>query len=137
MEFSIKGTDFTNPAIPDDALRFLTSVRLANHRRIGYNSAIEYEGELPVQFEWDADKAALNLKKHGVDFRDAVRVFYDVNRIEWYDSAHSDEEDRYNTIGMVREVLFVVYTERRERTRIISARKATPRERRIYDDRHL
>ena len=34
--------------------------------------------------------------------------FYDVNRIEWYDSAHSDEEDRYNTIGMVREVLFVV-----------------------------
>ena len=92
---------------------------------------------MPVQFEWDDAKAALNLKKHGVDFRDAVRVFYDVNRIEWYDSAHSDEEDRYNTIGMVREVLFVVYTERRERTRIISARKATPRERRIYDDRHL
>lgn len=90
-----------------------------------------------MQFEWDADKAALNLKKHGVDFRDAVRVFYDVNRIEWYDSVHSDEEDRYNTIGMVREVPFVVYTERRERTRIISARKATPRERRIYDDRHL
>ena len=49
-----------------------------------------------MQFEWDADKAALNLKKHGVDFRDAVRVFYDVNRIEWYDSAHSDEEGRYN-----------------------------------------
>ena len=63
---------------------------------------------MPVQFEWDADKAALNLKKHGVDFRDAVQVFYDVNRIEWYDFAHSDDEDRYNTIGMVREVLFVV-----------------------------
>ena len=90
-----------------------------------------------MQFEWDADKAALNLKKHGVDFRDAVQVFYDVNRIEGYDSAHSDEEDRYNTISMVREVLFVVYTERRERTRIISARKATSRERRIYDDSHL
>ena len=81
-----------------------------------------------MQFEWEEDKAALNLKKHGVDFRDAVRVFYDVNRIEWYDSAHSDEEDRYNTIGMVREVLFVVYTERRERTRILFARKATLRE---------
>ena len=81
-----------------------------------------------MRFEWDADKAALNLKKHGVDFRDAVRVFYDVNRIEWYDSAHSDDEDRYNTIGMVREVLFVVYTERRERTRILFARKATLRE---------
>ena len=90
-----------------------------------------------MQFEWDAEKAALNLKKHGVDFRDAVQVFNDVNRIEWYDFAHSDEEDRYNTIGMVRQVLFVVYTERREKTRIISARKATSRERRIYDDSHL
>ena len=75
----------------------------------GFSRIIELqstEGELPVQFEWDADKAALNLKKHGVDFRDAVHVFYDVNRIEWFDSAHSDEEDRHNTIGMVREVLF-------------------------------
>ena len=96
-----------------------------------------YEGELPVQFEWDEDKAALNLKKHGIDFRDAVRVFYDVDRIEWYDIAHSVDEDRYNTIGKVRDVIFVVYTERRERTRIISARKATPNERRMYDDRNL
>ena len=90
-----------------------------------------------MQFEWDEDKAALNLKKHGVDFRDAVHVFYDVNRIEWFDIAHSVDEDRYNTIGMVRDVIFVVYTERRERTRIISARKATPKERRMYDDRNL
>lgn len=96
-----------------------------------------YEGELPVQFEWDEDKAALKLKKHGIDFRDAVRVFYDVDRIEWYDIAHSVDEDRYNTIGKVRDVIFVVYTERRERTRIISARKATPNERRMYDDRNL
>lgn len=110
---------------------------LANRGRIGYNRTVEYEGEAFMQFEWDAEKAALNLKKHGVDFRDAVQVFNDVNRIEWYDFAHSDEEDRYNTIGMVRQVLFVVYTERREKTRIISARKATPRERRIYDDNHL
>ena len=90
-----------------------------------------------MQFEWDEDKAALNLKKHGVDFRDAARVFYDVYRIEWYDATHSGDEERYNTIGKVREVLFVVYTERRERTRIISARKATPRERRIYEDHNL
>ena len=115
----------------------LLSIHLANHRRIRYNIAIGYEGELSIQFGWDADKAALNLKKHGVDFRDAVQVFNDVNRIEWYDFAHSDEEDRYNTIGMVRQVLFVVYTERRDKTRIISARKATPKERRIYDDSHL
>ena len=113
------------------------SNRLANHRRIGYNVAIEYERELLAQFEWDEEKAALNLKKHGVDFRDAVRVFYDVNRMEWYDFEHSDKEDRYNTIGdtsagnipggstiignvsqsdrAVNDILFVVYTER-ERT---------------------
>ena len=87
-----------------------------------------------LEFEWDEDKAAANWKKHGVDFRDAVRVFSDPFRKEFYDAAHSGEEDRYNTIGMVRDVLFVVYTERGEATRIISARKATPRERRWYDD---
>ena len=90
-----------------------------------------------MQFELDDEKAALNLKKHGIAFQDAARVFYDINRIEWYDFAHSDDEDRYNTIGRVRDVIFVVYTERREKTRIISARKATPSERRIYDDRNL
>ena len=88
-------------------------------------------------FEWDEEKAAVNLKKHGVDFRDAVRVFLDPFRIEFYDAAHSIDEDRYNTIGKVREVLFVVYTERGPKARIISARKATPTERRIYDDRNL
>ncbi|MBQ6927914.1 MAG: BrnT family toxin [Oscillospiraceae bacterium] len=87
-----------------------------------------------MQFEWDEEKAALNLSKHGIDFRDAARVFYDINRIEWYDAAHSIDEDRYNTIGKVRNVIFVVYTERRDRTRIISARKATPNERRMYED---
>ena len=81
---------------------------LIPRKHIKNHPSVKLADLLPVQFEWDADKAALNLKKHGVDFRDAVRVFYDVNRIEWYDSAHSDEEDRYNTIGMVREVLFVV-----------------------------
>ena len=90
-----------------------------------------------MRFEWDAEKAEYNLKKHGVDFRDAVAVFDDVYRIEWYDEEHSDTEDRYNTIGMVRSILFVVYTERGERTRIISARKATPREERFYYDRDL
>ena len=87
-----------------------------------------------MQFEWDEEKAALNLSRHGIDFRDAARVFYDINRIEWYDAAHSIDEDRYNTIGKVRNVIFVVYTERRDRTRIISARKATPNERRMYED---
>ena len=87
-----------------------------------------------LEFEWDDEKAAANWIKHGVDFRDAVRVFSDPFRKEIYDAAHSFDEDRYNTIGMVRDVLFVVYTERGERVRVISARKATPRERRWYHD---
>ena len=83
-------------------------------------------------FEWDEEKAAVNLKKHHVDFNDAMRVFEDDYRIEFYDIAHSDEEDRYNTIGMVRDVLFVVYAERGEYIRIISARKANRKEERLY-----
>ena len=87
-----------------------------------------------LEFEWDEEKAAANWKKHGVDFRDAVRVFSDPFRKEFYDAAHSVDEDRYNTIGMVRDILFVVYVERGERVRVISARKATPKERRWYLD---
>ena len=90
-----------------------------------------------MQFEWDEDKAALNLKKHGVRFETAARVFEDEDRIECYDSAHSTEEDRYNTIGMVDSVLFVVYTERKNRVRLISARPANSKERRLYYDRYL
>ena len=88
-------------------------------------------------FEWDEAKAEANLKKHGVDFRDAVRVFNDLDRIEFYDAAHSDEEERFNTIGMVDDILYVVYTERKDRTRIISARFATKLERRMYYDRSV
>ena len=92
---------------------------------------------MPVQFEWDEDKAALNLKKHGVRFETAARVFEDEDRIEFYDSAHSTEEDRYNTIGMVDNILFVVYTERKNRVRLISARPANSKERSLYYDRFL
>ena len=86
-------------------------------------------------FEWDDEKAAANLKKHKVDFDDAMRVFEDNDRIEFLDHAHSDEEDRYDTTGMVRDILFVVYTERREYIRIISARKANRKEKRMYEER--
>lgn len=88
-------------------------------------------------FEWDDEKAAVNLKKHGVSFQTAVLVFYDENRIEMYDYEHSLNEDRYNTIGMVNDVLFVVYTERKDRLRIISARPANKKERSMYYDRYL
>ena len=90
-----------------------------------------------MQFEWDEKKAALNWKKHGVKFETAALVFNDENRMEFYDSAHSMLEDRYHTIGKVDEILFVVYTERKSLTRIITARIATPKERRMYYDRKI
>lgn len=85
-----------------------------------------------LKFEWDEEKARINLKKHGVPFELAAKVFLDENRIEIYDEAHSMEEDRYITIGLAGEVLFVVYTERHPQIRLISARLATARERKVY-----
>ena len=90
-----------------------------------------------MQFEWDEEKAALNLKKHGVRFETAALVFCDENRIELFDAEHSSEEEGYNTIGLVDNILFVVYTERKNRIRLISARPANKRERSLYYDRIL
>ena len=83
-------------------------------------------------FEWDDDKAAINFKKHGVTFDTAAKVFGDENRIEEYDEEHSIDEDRWQVIGMVGKVIFVIYTERGDFIRLISAREATPMERRKY-----
>lgn len=87
-----------------------------------------------MNFEWDEEKEKSNIKKHHISFNIAKRVFNDINRIEIYDMQHSIEEDRYNTIGIVEDVLFVVYTERKERIRLISARLATEKERSLYYD---
>ena len=72
--------------------------------------------------------------KKMIDFETAMLVFNDLQWIEIYDMEHSTSEDRYNTIGMVHDVLFVVYTERKENIRLISARIATKTERSIYLD---
>jgi len=85
-------------------------------------------------FEWDDKKARLNKRKHGISFDTATQVFFDENRVENYDDEHSGYEERWKIIGKVKEVLFVIYTERGEAIRLISARKATPYERRIYYD---
>lgn len=87
---------------------------------------------MPLKFEWDEDKARANWKKHGISFETAALVFEDEERIEIFDGGHSIDEDRYITIGMAGEVLFVVYTERRETIRLISARLANARERSLY-----
>lgn len=88
---------------------------------------------MDLNFEWSKEKAKINIKKHGIAFETAAKVFLDNNRIEIQDEAHSDaEEDRFITIGMADEILFVVYTERRSNIRLISARLATAKERRLY-----
>ena len=86
-------------------------------------------------FEWDENKEKINISKHGLDFSTAALVFRDQNRLEWFDELHSDYEDRYITIGEINGiavVLMVVYTERGDAIRLISARKATKHERRMY-----
>ena len=110
-----------------------------------------------MAFEYDDNKNQINIKKHGISFKSAARIFFDYDRIEFYDEDHSDDEDRYNTIGdtsagalignidqfigKVNEILFVVYTERvrieengtkTDVTRLISARMATEFERGLY-----
>lgn len=82
-------------------------------------------------FEWDEQKRIQNLDKHHIDFIDAVHIFYDHGRIENENTRHG--ECRYQTIGIVNEVvLFVVYTIRNNKIRIISARRASQDERKTY-----
>ena len=87
-------------------------------------------------FEWDEDKNTINKQKHKLSFETAIHVFNDNYRIEIYDEEHSESEDRYNVIGKVDDIIFVVYTERRNAIRIISARIATKSERSIYYDQN-
>ena len=88
-------------------------------------------------FEWDDNKEKINIAKHSIDFSTAAHVFQDENRIEFFDEAHSEYEDRYITIGQINGIAIivtVVYTERENAIRLISARKATNHERRMYYD---
>ena len=88
-----------------------------------------------MEFEWDENKAAANLIKHGIPFEYAARVFLDPYRLEEEDLGEYEEEVRHRVIGMVDDrVLLVVYTERFSRFRIISARRATRHERRKYHE---
>ncbi|MBR0373028.1 MAG: BrnT family toxin [Mogibacterium sp.] len=82
--------------------------------------------------EWDEQKNLRNQTIHGIGFDEAALVFGDPFRIEIFDSTHSLDENRYITIGMVRKVLFVVYTMRGDTHRIISARLANAEERKAY-----
>ncbi len=86
-----------------------------------------------MEFEWDPQKAATNLRKHGVPFKKAIEVFGDPRRVELADFSGAHDEDRWQVIGRAEpNVLLVVFVDREESIRIISARKATRHEQSIY-----
>jgi uncharacterized DUF497 family protein len=85
-----------------------------------------------LEFEWCSEKERLIAEKHGLNIETIKQIFDDPFRIVQYDISHSGLEDRWQILGKFKNVLFTVYTERCEKIRIISAREATPEERRIY-----
>lgn len=89
-----------------------------------------------MQFEWDDDKAAINERKHGVSFTEAMTVFADPLALTGFDPDHSVAEDRYITMGLSAEgqLLTISHTDRDENVRIISARPASRAERKDYFD---
>lgn len=91
---------------------------------------------MPYEFEWDPDKAAENLRKHGVSFDEAVTAFGDPLSILLPDPDHSIGEQRYLVMGVSTQgrLLVVAFVERPPRTRIISARLVTQRERQDYEE---
>jgi uncharacterized protein len=88
-----------------------------------------------LKFEWDPEKAAKNLTKHGVSFQEAETVFGDALGRITTDPRHSVEEERYVLLGVShrQRLLAVMFADRGEAIRLISARRATPRERRDYE----
>ena len=90
---------------------------------------------MSLVFEWDEDKDVNNYIKHGVSFNEAKTVFNDIFSITIYDPAHSIDEDRYIDIGLSSHgrLIVVSYTERRDKIRIVSCRKATKMEYAYYE----
>ena len=89
-----------------------------------------------IEFGWDARKARQNLRKHNVAFEEAATVFYDENAIEFFDQEHSTDEERFLMLGLSGRlrILVVIYCLRKNGSeiRIISARKATRKEEKVY-----
>jgi uncharacterized protein len=91
---------------------------------------------MPLNFEWDANKARANVLKHKIPFEQASTVFGDPLSVTIPDPVHSQVEGRFIIIGRSNQgkLLVVVYTERGDNIRIISARRATRREQKDYEE---
>lgn len=90
--------------------------------------------ELPLEFEWDNGNEDKNLVKHGITNEEAEQTFFNFN-VALVDEAHSQKEERYQLIGesLSGKILFIVFTERSDKVRIISVRTANHKERKIYE----
>ena len=92
-----------------------------------------------IEFSWDARKARQNLRKHKISFEEAATIFYDEDAIEFFDPEHSADEDRFLMLGLSGRLRTIVvnYCLRRKGSeiRIISARKATKKEGKVYIER--
>ena len=88
-----------------------------------------------MRFEWDLNKAQLNISKHGVTFEEATTIFGDPLSLTSSDPDNSQDETRFVSIGVSTDskTIVVVHTDREDATRIISARLATKRERESYE----
>ena len=91
---------------------------------------------MALEFEWDPAKARVNLRKHAVSFEEAATVFGDPLSVTIGDPLHSTDEQRFIIVGRSRQgrIIVVVHVDRGHRIRIISARLATRRERRKYEE---
>ncbi len=91
---------------------------------------------MELRFVWDPVKAQENVKNHGIRFEEAQTVFYDEFGVEFFDDRHSEWEDRFLLLGLSSRLRLLLvchcYREGESVIRIISARKATPREARFY-----
>ena len=92
-----------------------------------------------LRFTWDESKSKANQKKHGISFEEAQTVFFDENAIEFFDPDHSESEDRFLLLGLSSSLRIVVvshcYRKEESLIRIISARKATKKEQKVYTGR--
>jgi uncharacterized DUF497 family protein len=92
-------------------------------------------GEEQMKFEWDENKYKANLVKHSIDFKRAIYIFDDPNRIEKIDNRCDYGETRYQVLGKIQDeiILFVIATNRPGKIRIISARRANKKEKGEYN----
>ena len=89
----------------------------------------------PIEFEWDEGNRNKNLVKHSISNEEAEEPFFDTNKITFKDVLHSDKEERFRILGKTRKerLLFIVFTKRRDKVRIISARDVNKKEVYLYE----